>query len=113
MTLRAPISTRTDKLFPDTTLFRSARPVRDFVLRGWRAAAAQARGDDRVADPSGRIQGQILAADRHDAGEAAAFDPHQRQAWRGRSHEIARDRKQCRRALSYARRDLARDARPT
>src|SRR3546814_8892194 len=74
MTLRAPISTRTDKLFPDTTLFRSARPVRDFVRRGWRAAAAQARGDDRVADPSGRIQGQILAADRHDAGEAAAFD---------------------------------------
>src|SRR3546814_2316831 len=61
MTRRPPRSTRTDTLFPYTTLFRSARQVR----------AAQA--DDGRAKGPGRADRQG-PADRHGEGEAGRKD---------------------------------------
>src|SRR3546814_16181489 len=48
MILRPPGSTRTDTLFPFTTLFRSADPVDAFFLH--------VQGSGRVVFPDGRVQ---------------------------------------------------------
>src|SRR6056297_3712188 len=57
MILRPPRSTRTDTLFPYTTLFRSRRvPVPDGQVRGLRRAGVPARhGSDRRDRKSTRL----------------------------------------------------------
>src|SRR3546814_20254996 len=76
MIRRPPISTRTDTLFPYTTLFRSVDGARSVDKAGRAAACAPARGpfprpflqERMVAEPQIIIAGKI--------GEAPPFSPH-------------------------------------
>src|SRR3546814_6744759 len=76
MIRRPPISTRTDTLFPYTTLFRSVDGARSVDNAGRAAACAPARGpfprpflqERMVAEPQIIIAGKI--------GEEPPFSPH-------------------------------------
>src|SRR3546814_8204344 len=86
MIRRPPISTRTDTLFPYTTLFRSVDGARSVDKAGRAAACAPARGpfprpflqERMVAEPQIIIAGKI--------GEEPPFSPHAGSAL-GRSEE--------------------------
>src|SRR3546814_9163806 len=68
MIRRPPRSTRTDTLFPYTTLFRSARPVPawQWRTRGDAAGALLGRGVDRRA---GLVAAGVARARRHQRSE--------------------------------------------
>src|SRR3546814_14105968 len=72
MIRRPPRSTRTDTLFPYTTLFRSAR-----YLSGTRSAGIR-RGDHVVCDP-----GAVVHLDRHTRSPSGCTESHRRLAAAG------------------------------
>src|SRR3546814_5904489 len=100
MIRRPPRSTRTDTLFPYTTLFRSprqrgkSRVVESHRLR--RAEAGPGRVEDRLRAARGPYEqhrGAEDAAARHDAPAMAAVD---RMSDRGREQSRDEDRKSTR-----------------
>src|SRR3546814_17301544 len=75
MTLRPPISTRTDTLFPYTTLFRTPRSQRPEVALEGPAAVAVRRGGGRIPVPHRRSVGvridHVLRAAAEERGDPA------------------------------------------
>src|SRR3546814_2875701 len=82
MIRRPPRSTRTDTLFPYTTLFRSELTGR--IVVSYEAAARPAGGSEIVIDPSADDPAEVLPAEGLDLGElvvqelAVALDPYPR-----------------------------------
>src|SRR3546814_7686513 len=67
MIRRPPRSTRTDTLFPYTTLFRSELTGR--IVVSYEAAARPAGGSEIVIDPSADDPAEVLPAEGLDLGE--------------------------------------------
>src|SRR3546814_10329841 len=88
MIRRPPRSTRTDTLFPYTTLFRSNRAPCRTVPRGSGDGVGDAGGDDRRKDQPifdfRRTEGKAGAAplDRRQRKYRSRADLHPHQAWR-------------------------------
>src|SRR3546814_1618612 len=85
MIRRPPRSTRTDTLFPYTTLFRSVRPSSGGVRAQWRQPGGGAGGALAGRLLRGRHRGGAHRHEVHDAG-----DPAQRRLHRQRRRALAR-----------------------
>src|SRR3546814_5471221 len=100
MVRRPPRSTRTDTLFPYTTLFRSAvhpvgqgRKPADFDPRGDRCGHARGRGDEPRAQPvaqSLRGDGDYDLAARQPREQVVRSCVDRAAVHRGRGHDAAR-----------------------
>src|SRR3546814_3715093 len=82
MRRRPPRSTRTDTLFPSTTLFRSPRSDRDRYARPSRLSAPAARQRGRERDPSRTV----LGAGRARRARRRDLEVHQDVAVRSEEH---------------------------
>src|SRR3546814_1159433 len=80
MIRRPPRSTRTDTLFPYTTLFRSGEPGRHLVRVGDQVAVGQHR---RLGDAGGAAGG---LQDRHVIGRGSGFEVVGRRLARSEEH---------------------------
>src|SRR3546814_2657433 len=84
MIRRPPRSTRTDTLFPDTTLFRSGRRataaggMEPSLCRAVRLSAGTAQGRHADCGPRPACAATAAAEGRHRAGLAAAIGAHSR-----------------------------------